>query len=126
MSDARPRYSGGANIALKVPPAEFDATERFYVETLGLPVVARRADSVAVAFGPNTLHLDRVDGASRAEVWLEIATDDVASASSDLEAHDVVRCDHVEPLPPDYPGFWISSPAGVVHLVVNAELATAG
>ena len=32
-----------------------------------------------------------------------------------------VRCDAVEPLPPDLEGFWVVSPADVVHLVTRSE-----
>lgn len=116
----RRTFRGGRNIAMKVPPHLFDATERFYVETLGFPVVERRETSVAVAFGSNLLWLDRVPHATRAEVWLEVYTEDVDAAASHLEGHNVVRCDEVEPLPEGYPGFWITSPAQVVHLVTRS------
>jgi hypothetical protein len=56
---------------------------------------------------------------SQAEIWLEIVTDDVATAATHLQAHEVVRCDAIEPLPHDFRGYWIASPAHVVHLVTE-------
>ena len=37
MIDAEPTYAGGRNIAMKVPPHQWEQTVRFYRETLRLP-----------------------------------------------------------------------------------------
>ena len=34
-----------------------------------------------------------------------------------------MRCDDIEPLPPGFRGFWVSSPASIVHLVFEAGVA---
>lgn len=127
MSDAgsprRPAFSGGKNIALKTPPHRFDATVAFYRDTLGLTEVPMSGDSVVFAFGDMRLWVDRVEAASQAEVWLEVTTDDHEAAASWLAANDVVRCDAIESLPEGFKGFWISSPADVVHLIAAEEEA---
>jgi hypothetical protein len=112
-------FRGGLNIAMKLPPHLFEETERFYIETLGLPVLSRSDTSVQLEFGPNRLWLDRVPTMTQAEVWLEIIANDLTVADEQLRQAGTVRCDAVEPLPKDYPGFWITSPAQVVHLVVQ-------
>ena len=56
---------------------------------------------------------------SQTEVWLEIATDDVSAAAEQLRSKGVTRCDEIEPLDETFAGFWISSPAQIVHLVVE-------
>jgi catechol 2,3-dioxygenase-like lactoylglutathione lyase family enzyme len=116
---AAPGFRGGRNIAMKLPPHVFANTLRFYEHALGLTVVERRADSVALEFGHNRLWLDRVPTLSQAEIWLEVVTDDAAAAATHLQAHEVVRCDAIEPLPPGFRGYWIASPANVVHLVTE-------
>ena len=54
---------------------------------------------------------------SRAEIWLEVVADHLPAAARHLEAAGVVRCDSVEPLPEGFEGFWIWSPASIVHRV---------
>lgn len=119
----RPVFSGGANVALKTPPNLHATTVRFYRDTLGLPVLDAGPDSVVFEFGPIRLWVDRSEGVSTPETWLEIRTADPVGASGHFERHDVRRCDAVEPLPDGFPGFWISNPAGQVHLV-SAEPGT--
>ena len=114
-------FRGGRNIAIKVPPHRWEATVAFYERTLGLAVCCRESASVGFEFGPNVLWIDRVEHLSRAEVWLEVVTDDVTAAGSQLARPGTVRCDAVEPLPPDVEGFWIVNPADVVHLVTRSE-----
>ena len=116
-----PRFLGGVNIALKVPPHQFEETERCYVETVGLPVVSRTASSVELEFGPNRLWLDRVPTVSQAEIWLEIVTDDLSAAQQRLHTAGVTRCDEIEPLPEDLTASWITNPAQIVHLVLQED-----
>lgn len=110
-----PKFEGGRNIALKVPPHQYDATVRFYGEVLGLKRVDR--PEVGFVFGSNQLWIDRVPGISQAELWLEIVTDDTQAAAKHLADAGVVRCDEIEPLGETFDGYWISSPSQIVHLV---------
>jgi catechol 2,3-dioxygenase-like lactoylglutathione lyase family enzyme len=114
---ARAKFAAGRNIAMKVPPHLYEATVRFYREVLGLKEITKHAPSVAFEFGSSQLWIDRVPGMSQAEIWLEVVTDDLAAAAEQLKAAGVVRCDEIEPLPEGFEGFWISSPALIVHLV---------
>ena len=116
-----PVFHGGVNIAMKIPPHLYDQTERFYVDTLALPVVSRTDSSVELEFGPNRLWLDRVPTMSQAEIWLEVVADDLASASEHLHRRGVPRCDEIEPLPDGSRAFWITSPAQIVHLVLQPD-----
>lgn len=113
------KFEGGNNIALKLPPHQFEPVLAFYRDILKLPVIQSESLSWKVAFGPVTLWLDRVETMTQAELWLEIATDDTAAAASHLAKHHVVRCDKVEPFPESVDGFWIANPAGIVHLVAK-------
>lgn len=113
----RPTLSGGRNIAQKVPPHQFEATVAFYRDVLGLALIEALQPSVVFEFGPNRLWIDPVDGLSQAEIWLELVTDDTDLAARHLEQAGVVRCDEIERLPEGFGGFWISSPASIIHLV---------
>lgn len=111
----------GRNIALKVPPHQWDATVQFYRRTLGLPELTDFAPDVVFQFGPNQLWIDRVATISQAELWLELVTDDTKAAARHLERAGVVRCDEIEQLPQGFDGFWIASPAAIVHLVSGPD-----
>ncbi|MGE3961241.1 MAG: VOC family protein [Dehalococcoidia bacterium] len=106
---------------MKVPPHQYDATVAFYRDILGFPLLEEFAPSVVVEFGPNRLWIDRVPTASQAELWLEVVTDDVDAAARRFTAAGVTRCDEIEPLREGFAGFWIASPASVVHLVCTPE-----
>lgn len=110
-------FSGGRNIALKIPPHEFDQTLRFYRDTLGLRQLDDHRPSHVFEFGANLLWLDRVETMTHTEIWLELQTQDTDSAAARLEINGVVRCDTIEKLPEDFDGFWISGPGNIVHLV---------
>ena len=116
-----PRFSGGPNLAMKVPPHQWEATVAFYREVLALAeleAVDAEPPSVGFAFGAMRLWIDRVAGMSQAELWLEVTTDDPQAAADHLAAAPgVARVDEVEPLAPGSLRFWISSPAQIVHLV---------
>lgn len=119
---ATPSYSGGRNIAMKVPPHQWEETVRFYRDVLGLRTIDHAPTtppSVCFEFGANRLWIDCVTGMSQAELWLEIVTDDAAAAAEHLEAASVVRYDEIEPLPEGFPGFWISNPASIIHIVAT-------
>ncbi len=115
----RTGFAGGRNIAMKVPPHLHEATVRFYRDVLGLEELDPGSPDVSFRFGANRLWIDRVAGMSQAEIWLELVADDLPAAAGRLEAAGVVRCDAIEPLPEGFEGFWIASPASIVHLVAK-------
>ncbi len=117
MSEIRPSFSAGKNIALKVPPHQFDATVAFYRDVLGLKPVDEFEPAVVFEFGANRLWIDRTPALSQAELWLEIETRDAKRAAAYLDAQGVTRCDAIEALPEGFDGLWIMNPAGIVHLV---------
>jgi hypothetical protein len=112
-------FSGGRNIAMKVPLHLYEATIQFYRDVIGLKVLPQHAPFMVFEFGANQLWIDNVPALSQAEVWLELATNDLEAAAKQLEAANVVRCDEIEPLPEGFQGFWIASPASIIHLVCN-------
>ncbi|MFZ0242986.1 MAG: hypothetical protein WAL90_15185 [Desulfobacterales bacterium] len=71
------KFTGGRNIAMKVPPHQFEETVRFYRDVLGLEERSREKSSVCFAFGSNRLWIDRTPSFSQAEIWLEVVTDDI-------------------------------------------------
>jgi len=118
-----PEFAPGPNIAIKVPAHEYEATVSFYRDILGLRPIPGTApsasESVRFEFGDKTLWIDRVPTLSQAEIWLELTTNDIDAATRHLNAHGCPRRDGIEPLPPDFPGFWISSPANIIHLITT-------
>lgn len=124
-TDSSVSFDGGRNIAMKVPPHQWEQTVRFYRETLGLRQLDNPFDSgpqsVGFEFGANRLWIDRVPGVSQAELWLQVTTSDTALAADHLAtASGVTRCDEIEPLGTTT-AFWISSPAAIVHLVSEPD-----
>lgn len=115
-------FIGGRNIAMKVPPHQWEETVRFYRDVVGLKVIEHAPTvppSMAFEFGANQLWVDRVDGLSQAEIWLELSAPDVQGAASHLKSAGIVRRDDIEPLPEGFEGFWITSPASIIHLVAK-------
>jgi catechol 2,3-dioxygenase-like lactoylglutathione lyase family enzyme len=116
----KPSYQGGRNIAIKVPPHEWEQTVAFYRDILGLPELGdlpSTTPTVVFQFGSNRLWVDRVKALSQAEIWLEVSTSDVPAAARHLKEAGVVRRDEIEAL--DFEAFWVSSPAGIIHLVAG-------
>jgi catechol 2,3-dioxygenase-like lactoylglutathione lyase family enzyme len=117
----QPVFEAGKNIAIKVPPHQYEETISFYREILGLKQVdvsiAGLYESVGFEFGDKTLWVDKIDAVSQAEIWLEIRTDNADEAARYLDKHGVARRDEIEPLPDSLAGFWVTSPAGIIHLV---------
>lgn len=62
-------------------------------------------------FGASQLWIDRVDGMSQAEIWLEFVVDDVPAASKHLCMNEIIQRNEIEPLPEGFDGFWIPNPA---------------
>ena len=105
---------------MKVPPHQWEATVQFYRDVLGLRIIEHaptEPPSVCFAFGANQLWIDRVDGMSQAELWLELRTSDVQHAARHLDSAGIARRDEIEPLPEGFEGFWIQNPASVIHMV---------
>ncbi len=113
----RPNFRPGKNIALKIPPCEFEKTLGFYRDVLGLRELGECGGSLGFDFDGKQIWLDCVETLSRAEIWLEIRADDEVAAAKYFEACGVIRCDAIEKLPADFEGFWIANAAGLVHLV---------
>ncbi len=115
------KFSGGRNIAMKVPPHLYEATIQFYRDVVGLKLLPQHAPSVVFEFGANQLWIDNVPALSQAEIWLELATDDLTAAAAYLQVTNIVRCDEIEPLPEGFQGFWIANPASIIHLVCQED-----
>lgn len=110
---------GGKNIAMKVPTLQFEKVVNSY-KSLGLPVIRETKDCVSFEYGQLSLHVDRVDHMSQAELWLEFITSDLEAAASRLSESNFDRCDEIENLE-GHTGFWVSSPASIIHLVTENE-----
>jgi hypothetical protein len=108
---------GGIDIAIKVPPHQYEAMIAFYRDVIGLPPITDKAPDVGFELGPNKLWIASAPEMSQAEVWLELFTDRFEDAAAHLSQAGVVRCDAVEPLPEGFRGGWITTPAGIVHMV---------
>jgi len=80
------KFSGGRNIAMKVPPHLYEATVQFYRDIVGLKELPQHAPFTVFEFGANQLWIDNVPALSQAEVWLELATNDLGAAAEQLEA----------------------------------------
>ena len=120
-SGSRPTFAGDRNIAMKVPLHQYETTVRFYRDVLGLKPLENHPPEVGFEFGANQLWIDRVPGMSQAEIWLELATPDIAAAADYLHTAGVVRQDEIEPLPDGFERFWISSPASIIHMVAKPD-----
>lgn len=114
-------FSAGKNIALKVPEHEYTKTVDFYKKILNLTEVkldnSLKYNSAKFEFGDKFLWIDKVNSISQAEIWLEINTNDIKGAEKYLAEHNCIRCDEIEKLPDDFKGFWVSSPANIIHLI---------
>jgi len=108
---------GGINIAMKVPPHQYEATLAFYRDVVGLEPFDDKAPARGFLLGPNRLWIDEAPGDSQAEVWLELFTPDHRIALGHLEENGVVRCDPIEDLGAGFRGGWVMNPANIVHMV---------
>lgn len=121
MPQALPSPDPHSNrLELQVYAMPVDATVASY-RSLGIPVLAESSSSVTFQFGPMNLHVDEVANLGQAEIWLEFIVSDMKAAADDLERARFVRCDEVESLPADFPGFWVAGPSSIVHLVPDRE-----
>lgn len=119
------KFKPGRNMAMKVPAHEYDKTVAFYRDVLGFELIPldneEDNNTIRFKFGDKVLWIDRVTTVSQTEIWLEVITDDMDAAAEYLQTNGVVRCDEIEPLPEGFEGFWISSPANIIHLVTNSD-----
>lgn len=115
--DIAPRFGPGCNLAMKVPEPLYEETVAFYRDVVALPLLESCAENTVFAFGAMKLHLDRCPQMSQAELWMQLTCNDNTAAAKRLSAAGVRRCDAIEPLPEGFNGFWISNPAGIVHLI---------
>lgn len=119
----KPIFEPGENIAIKVPAHEYNQTVSFYEDILRL----ERKDvessddcrTTVFKFGDKNLWVDRNASISQAEIWLEIRTDSAEHAATYLDQCEVSRCDHIERLPEELRGFWISGPSNIIHLITE-------
>lgn len=118
--NSQPTFSGGGNIALKIPRFRFAETVAFYRDTLRLPYLGQRGTSHVFQFGAMRLWLDEVPNYSQADVWLELKSDDLEAATDSLVASGTPVRDELEPLG-EFQGHWISDPAGVVYLLAQTD-----
>ncbi|MGH8735110.1 MAG: hypothetical protein ACREVB_15610, partial [Burkholderiales bacterium] len=65
--------------------------------------------------------LDPCPQFSQTELWLEVVASDSDAAAENLGDEKVVRCDPIEKLPEGFRGFWITSPADIVHIVSESS-----
>lgn len=121
----KPKFKPGQNIAMKVPAHEYDKTVAFYRDVLGFELIPldneEDNNTIRFKFGDKVLWIDRVTTVSQTEIWLEVITDDMDAVAEYLQTNGVVRCDEIEPLSEGFAGFWISSPANIIHLVTNSD-----
>lgn len=116
-------FSGGPNIAVKIPRSKYADTVKFYRDVLKLEVEEQPIDSPTVTrthkvkFGANVLWLDCVDNYTHSETWLELRTPDVPAAADYLRSRGVHTVDELERIPKEM--HWLMDPAGTVLLLCN-------
>lgn len=116
-----PSFTGGVNIAIKIPKSKYEATVHFYRDVLKLEVAEKPITNPTVSrthevkFGNNIVWLDCVDNYTHSEVWLELKTPDVDKATEHLQKNGVNPCDEIEQIPESM--HWIMDPAGTVFIL---------
>ncbi|MFO7447412.1 MAG: hypothetical protein R6W90_13665 [Ignavibacteriaceae bacterium] len=121
----RAQFSGGVNIAVKIPKSKYEQTVAFYRDILKLEVIEKPIDNPTVSrthevkFNNNILWLDCVDNYTHSETWLELRTTDVEEAAEYLKAKGINTCDELEKIPEDM--HWIMDPAGTVFILSRLE-----
>lgn len=114
-------FTGGPNIAIKIPRSKYADTVKFYRDVLRLEVEEQPIDSPTVSrthkvrFGANILWLDCVDNYTHSETWLELRTPDVPPAVEYLRTRGVHTVDELERIPKEM--HWLMDPAGTVLLL---------
>ena len=114
-------FTGGVNIAIKIPKSKYEETVVFYRDILKLPVEEKPITNPTVSrthevkFGANIVWLDCVDNYTHSEVWLDLKTDDVEAATEYLRSKGINTCDELESIPSDM--HWIMDPAGTPFIL---------
>lgn len=121
MDFSNVKFTGGINIAVKIPKSKYEQTVSFYKDILKLetaekpishPTISRTHE---VKFGGNILWLDCVDNYTHSEIWMELRTPDVENAVEYLKEHGIETCDELEEIPKE--NHWIMNPAGTVFIL---------
>lgn len=120
MEKEKAEFTGGNNIALKIPKFKYDETVHFYKEIISLPYLGFISASHAFQFGEITLWLDCMENYSRQDVWLEIQTNDRTAAAEYFQEKHIDRRDEVE-IHENSEGYWISDPSGTILRVDSEE-----
>lgn len=119
----KPEFKPGKNVAIKTPAHEYDSVVNFYGEVLGFKQLPNSGpdpfESVSFIYGDKVLWVDKIEGISHSEIWLEIITSDVQAAQKYLEEKGCKIRNEIEQLPPSLNGFWLSSPSNIIHLVTD-------
>ncbi|TDH21637.1 hypothetical protein EXU57_19235 [Segetibacter sp. 3557_3] len=116
-----PHFTGGVNIAIKIPKAKYEQTVAFYRDILKLSVAEKPISNPTVSrtnevkFGSNIVWLDCVDNYTHSEVWLDLKTNDVEAATEYLKAKGVETCDELEEIPAGM--HWIMDPSGTPFIL---------
>jgi hypothetical protein len=114
-------FTGGPNIAIKIPRIKYADTVKFYRDVLRLEVEEQPIDSSTVSrthrvkFGASVVWLDCVDNYTHSETWLELRTPDVPLAADYLRSRGVATVDELERIPKEM--HWVMDPAGTVLLL---------
>lgn len=115
------KFEAGANIAMKIPVHQYDATLQFYRDVLLLEVaeVPIRHPTVLqthkVKFGTFTLWLDAVKDINTSTIWLQLTTPDVPKATEYLATNGIKTFDELEQIQENM--HWIKDPAGTILLL---------
>lgn len=119
------KFSGGINIAVKIPKSKYEKTVSFYRDVLKMEVEEKPIDNPTVSrshkviFGDNTLWLDCVDNYTHSETWLELKTPNVDQATKYLKSEGLETCDELEEISDNM--HWIMDPAGTVFILNEEE-----
>ena len=114
-------FTGGPNIAIKIPRSKYADTVKFYRDVLRLDVEEQPIDSSTVSrthrvkFGSSIVWLDCVDNYTHSETWLELRTADVPLAADYLRSRGIATVDELEKIPKEM--HWVMDPAGTVLLL---------
>ena len=107
----KPEFKASQNIAIKVPPYQFEQIVSFYRDVLGFPQLdlsgSKKYESAVFRFGDNNLWVDKSPSISQAEIWLEVKTSSIEQAARHFENCKIVRRDEIERLPDELKSFWI-------------------
>ncbi len=100
------------------------ATVTFYKDVLGFEQLSEggvSGSNVTFRFGDMRLWIDKADGLSQAEIWLEINTDDSQAAAEYMLRQGCSLRAGIEPLAESTNAFWVSSPSNIIHLINEDE-----